>query len=982
MEAKRKDDIELAIKKTTGPCLIFAGAGTGKTKTIVEKVKWIVENKIYSPERIVCITFSNDAANNLLKRIRKTISFDDKEILVKTFHSFSSLLLKEHGEKIKLNKNFQIMNPDEAKITLCSGLRIPPIYCHRYINSIGIAKDIGIKPEDIEAYINNSAENTEAEFLKDQLESLHLVLCLKKDKEQKKNFEIKEREIKKLFELRKFLNAWKAYERIKEKKNFMDYSDLNQKALELIKKFPRVSENYDYIIVDEFQDTNKIQLEILDALSGARNITVVGDMNQSIYEFRGAYKENISLFKKNFAIKKSDIFSIHSSYRCPEKILKVANSLIIKNYENPEDFFITRNARGVEGQEIEVYRLKNEKEEARKIVDIIIKELENKIPENEICVMCRTHNQTRIIKKFLEISGINYSSAESKSLLKTEEIKLTLNYLKILNSMKQNEKIGTRILWELFYNYGFDEKDMAKIGETIKKQDENSNAEILRNLKEVFIDLNNKKIAENIIEQVKHLAEEETNEALDAINKVYQIIRNLKIKEEREITINLNKFYELAENFSKRNDSELNSFLNYVNVMEILGISVEAPEREEKGVKVMTSHSTKGLEYDVVIITNLAEGRFPINNPQKSDLIPKELYPEIKSKVENLTKEESDMIIENSEKKSLLSEERRLCYVSFTRAKKKLILTYAEEYSGRKYRASRFLEEINFMENPEIKFEIDEEEKAESISQEKIRKAEKIGVNFKEYVFSPSSLLAFLECQKKFEYKYILNMPEKMGFSWDSIKFGAFMHLTLEKGVKNNLKSLKEFHDLAKNVHLKPEWENIDISEAMHLIKIFFERNKNKYKENSLTEKNLKMNFQGLNFVGKADRIDFTKEGIEIIDYKIGKTMISPRQRNVQLGYYALAAGKIGKVKKVTIDLLRHDTPIEFEIDEEGNAKEINSKKITFNLNKIKDEITEIAGSILKAMENGFIPCPTERNCEFCEEYIYKTNKALQPTQI
>jgi hypothetical protein len=157
----------------------------------------------------------------------------------------------------------------------------------------------------------------------------------------------------------------------------------------------------------------------------------------------------------------------------------------------------------------------------------------------------------------------------------------------------------------------------------------------------------------------------------------------------------------------------------------------------------------------------------------------------------------------------------------------------------------------------------------------------------------------------------------------------------------------------------------------MLLIRIFYERNKGKYSEKSLTERELRTTIEGIDFLGYADRIDFHEDGIEIIDYKTGKWLPSPLNRNWQLGYYAIAATSLGKVKKVTLEMLRHEKPIEFEIDERGNAFEINSGRMSFNINIIKNELIATAKRVLEAYDKGFKPCPIEKNCEFCNEWVY-----------
>jgi DNA helicase-2/ATP-dependent DNA helicase PcrA len=292
----------LAIQKTTGPCVILAGAGTGKTHAIVEKIKYLINQKIHSPEKIVCLTFSNEAANSLASRILKQIK-TEKQPIIRTFHSFCADILKKHGTKIGIPENFKILLPDDAKIILYKNFKIQPSFCHKYVNEIGIAKDLGISVEKAEIYLAQKNISSKEQIEKEINElSFHLQTAELK-KEEKTLLKEKINNLSKLFQTKKFIDAWKAYEKFKTVKNFQDYSDLNKNALILLKKHPEISKEYSYIIVDEFQDTNKLQCDFLEKIAWGKNITIVGDLNQSIFRFRGAYKNNLEQFKKFLGVR-------------------------------------------------------------------------------------------------------------------------------------------------------------------------------------------------------------------------------------------------------------------------------------------------------------------------------------------------------------------------------------------------------------------------------------------------------------------------------------------------------------------------------------------------------------------------------------------------------------------------------------------------------------------------------------------------------
>ncbi|MEK6889359.1 MAG: ATP-dependent DNA helicase [Nanoarchaeota archaeon] len=1012
-----------AIEKVNGPCVILAGAGTGKTYAIVEKMKHLVQIGV-KPERIVCITFSNEAANNLVLRIEKILGINGNsnnasKPVIRTFHGFSADLLRSYGDKIGIGKEFKILDPDQAKVILHRNLKVNVINCHRYIGTIGTAKDLGIKLEEFQKFLSVELSKYEGINLEGKLETLNFefqTMHIRKDWDRKKVLVSEMKRLKRIIELKKFVSAWNAYEKLKAKGNYQDYSDLNANALHLLEDNPEIAENYDYVVVDEFQDTNKLQLDFLFRLCLNGNITIVGDMNQSIYRFRGAYKDNYSFFKKAFEVKEDDVFNLSKSYRSPNKVLKLAHTLILNNYQNKEECFFVDNAHNREGDKIEVYEMKDAREEARKVVELIKKEIESGIALEEICVMFRAHQHGRVIRKALEEAEIAYYAVSKASLLKQKSVKTARDYMIILNKLKKKEKGGEDSWWDLVYQLDFSQEDLIKIGKAIKdfigsnrKKEEDEKKDnigeingkdivsvYLFNNLESIVSEKGKMAAKILIEKIKILIptlDKPISELMKEVYRVAGLANEQQTKEEKEIMINLNKFYEIGKLHEELYDSTLDNFLYYLDILESLGIELDASELEEKGVRLMTSHATKGLEYKTVIITNLAQGRFPIERYISNTLIPTELLPEVKNELKGMSEDEKEEYVKSYEKYNQLLEERRLCYVSFTRVKEKLILTYAKEYGGKEFLPSMFLNEIAYKKNEDVNFEIDSEvkwsEKAEMGNKEKkfsinafvnaqqLEEAVKNGVREEKLEekkkLSPSALLLFDECQKKYEYRYVYNMPDRKTIGWEAMRLGSFVHLILEKGVSAGFSKVDDFLSLSREMSMEEDWESVELQEAETLIKVFFERHKGKYGEKTKTEQYLPMKMDGIDFIGFADRIDFTENGVEIIDYKTGKSNISPKDRNWQLGFYALAAQeKYGKVRKVVLDMLKQEKPLEFEIDERGNAHCISSKYIEgFNINHIREEILITAKKIQEAFKNGFKPCPVEKNCDFCNEYVY-----------
>lgn len=993
---------EGAIRKEKGPCVILAGAGTGKTYTIVEKMKYLIGNGIYKPERIVCITFSNEAANNLMSRVRKHLSFaDGKEPVIKTFHAFSADLLRKYGDKIGISKEFTILTPDEAKVVLYRFLKVPVPQCHHYIHAIGMAKDLGIHLEDLKAYLDGKLRGLEGVDLEKRLLNLSFslqTLYLQRDREGKKELTKEAQKIESLVRMKKFVNTWGAYEKIKVLKYYQDYSDLNQNALLLLGEHRDVVCDYDYLIVDEFQDTNKVQLDLLSYLTPHRNITVVGDLNQSIYRFRGAYDKNFQEFKEIFGVTKEDIFNLDTSFRSSNRVLRAAHTLILNNYSHPEECFRVLNHHNREGDKVEVYELKNAREEARNVLDLIERERKKGIDFKDICVMFRTHQQGRVIRQALEAKNIPYVAVSKSSLLKEKSIRMVIDYLRILHKLDKGERGGEGVWWDLIYQTGFSEEDLISVGRFMKdnRETERFSEMMLASLPDVKLSDTGKITASILVKKIKILQQSSYEDVAELIREVYTLagfLQGQKTREEKTVMLNLNTFYELAKEHRSMYGEDLGSFLYYLEILDSIGIEIDAVESEEEGVRLMTLHATKGLEYKVVIITNLCQKRFPIEKRNNYPLIPLELSPEFRGK--HLSDADTEYILYEYERKHQLSEERRLCYVAFTRAKEELILTYAQEYGGKKFFPSQFLHEVHYRQNDDFIFHVDLDEKADDddlpfqptvhfasiLNKDNFdellstiaQRVEPRVPAIKNVVLSPSALLLFDGCQKKYEYKYIYNMPEQKTLSWEALLLGSFVHVVLDLGVKKNFRELKEFEDIAKAFHSEEEWESVELEDALHLIRVFFERNKRKYGLHSKTEQKLNTEIGGVPFIGFADRIDFLQDGIEIVDYKTGRGNIAPRARNWQLGYYALAASSFGKVRRITLDMLRHERPLEFEVDEKGNAAALHSSRMEgFNVYDVEQELIVAAHRVLNAYDKGFLPCSIESNCEFCGEYVWK----------
>jgi len=943
-------------------CVVLAGAGTGKSYTLKQKAKYLVEKLKYNPEEILCLTFSNEATNSLKKGMQEEIN-STEDVNVKTFHSFCSDILREEGHLVGIQEGFEILLPDDAKIFMHKYLEIKPYWSNRYINTISTAKDFGIDITDIKKHLNKLKDNfigdnldEQAVSMKTELQTMHLEDNSKELRDRKKEIQNFLKAFDNYSRLKDFVKAWEDFDNLKKEKNYLDFSDLNYYTLKLFREFGAKKEQYKYVFIDEFQDTNKLQFELIEFIAG-QNITVVGDPNQSIYGFRGSYKESFEHFMKVFNVEK--FYKLDKSWRSPNQILNATHELIKNNYEKPEDCIIIKNAEDIEGDKVKVTELVNKNEEARYIADLVQQKIEEGVSKEQICILHRTHKQAEEIKQALDLKDIQYISAGKIDLLQKREIRTVIGYLSILSNLITRSGTGEQAWWDLFhFQNTLSPEDSVKIGRFLKK---NNNHEtpiedqlgiddlLLNSVSKLNLSEEAKVIIKRIVDKLRELLKFSNKPLPELIMDIYELSGlNRAFSHERTIQnieslMNLKKFYDIANNYYSLHEKSLTEFIKYLEMVDTLGVSIDASKiLHVDAVRLMTIHASKGLEFDIIISCNLAKDRFPVGRTRNEPLIPKELLPDFKAQIddwkeEGLDDKEIEKRIKDYDKSIQLFEERRLCYVAWTRAKKELYITYARSYNDEpdSTTKSTFLDEINYIETCE--FIKDEEEKSlflapnsrseryksmlkdqlvksldiedianlkkrlvtylvcrdkqliedQSFSKEEQQKhldkctedVSGIKFNATDFTFSPTALIEYSECPKKFELSKIYQMPQRGTFESDGsgMALGSFVHKVLELGVNQKKEDLQGYKDIAKELQKEKNWKDINLNDAMPLIDIFWKRNKDKIKPETKTELKLPVEIDGFRFYGLADRVDPLDDGtVEIVDYKTNKDAIPP----------------------------------------------------------------------------------------------------------
>ncbi len=624
------DNQKGAIEHIYGPLLIIAGAGSGKTRVLTYRYAHLVKSYSISFENILAITFTNKAANEMKERISKLLNLEVSPKWISTFHSSCVKILRIHGHLIGFKNNFTIYDQsDSAKlIRNCmkdNDVDLKQYSPKRFQAHISSLKNMRISPGE-------AVENAESFF------------------------EVKVAEIYTSYEKKLILS------------NSMDFDDLLIKTVELLETNDQAldywSNKFEYIMVDEYQDTNLVQYKLIELLSSKhKNLCVVGDSDQSIYAFRGADIRNIEEFEKDFSNAK--IITLEKNYRSSQKILDIANSVISNNPRKKEKNLWTDNEDGVD---VNAVRFNSERDEGRWIGEEISKII-NDDERSEIAIFYRTNNQSRIFEEELRKLGINYRVVGNVRFYDRKEIKDILSYLNFL--VNQDDAVS----FERVLNVpkrGIGESTLQKLREYANSNNI-SVSNVLDHLKEIDT------LSDRVIKQLnifKNLIIELKTYAIkgpaQSIEKILELTgyRDELIKEgtlESQMRIeNLEELLTSAMEFENLYEEEIDDPFHKVrDYLESLALFTDSDNiTKEDNVLLMTLHNAKGLEFPIVFMTGMEENVFPS---------------------------------QKSENEFEIQEERRLCYVGMTRAEKKLYLTYSSTrtlWAGTNYNLpSRFLDE-------------------------------------------------------------------------------------------------------------------------------------------------------------------------------------------------------------------------------------------------------------------------------------------------
>ncbi len=618
-----------AVLSVEGPCLVIAGAGSGKTKVLTHKIAYLMNNVGVKPWNILAITFTNKAANEMKERVEKLVGDVSKDMWIGTFHSICVRILRRYIDRIGFTSSFVIFDTSDQRTLIKQCIKQLELDDKMFTDRSVLSEISNAKNEMLEPA--EYAARTNGEFRKATI-----------------------------------AEVYKMYQKKLMDNNAIDFDDIINYTIKILGENPDVLEYYlnkfEYVLVDEYQDTNKAQFTLISMLAAKYgNITVVGDNDQGIYSFRGADISNILNFEKDFPGTK--IIKLEQNYRCTQNILDIANSVIKNNETKYEKRLWTDNEKG---ETPTVFRGDTEYDEANYIVEQIRRlKREEYLEYNDFTVLYRMNSQSRSIEDILRREDIPYKIIGGLKFYERKEIKDIIAYLRLIENPSDNLSLQ-RIINEPKRGIGKTSLDNVEVCAT---QNGVSMYEVISRadqygLNRVYVN------SRDFIAQIEELRSKKENLTIsDLIKETLKVTGYSKALEQEDTTEaetrleNLDEFLTVAIEFEDESaENTLADFLEGIT----LSSDLDNADDTEDSVTLMTLHSAKGLEFPVVFLVGMEEGIFPG-------------YKSIGEQKE-------------------LEEERRLCYVGITRAKQKLFLTCARQRtifgSTSCNQVSRFIKEI------------------------------------------------------------------------------------------------------------------------------------------------------------------------------------------------------------------------------------------------------------------------------------------------
>ncbi len=927
-----------AVEHDQGPLLIIAGAGTGKTAVITRRIAYLISTKKARPEEILALTFTDKAATEMEERVDLLVPYGYTDIWISTFHAFGDRILRENAIELGLNPEFKVLTRPDQLIFLREHLYEfnldyyrPKSDPARFLEALVILfsrlRDEDVSWEEYLQYAKNLEE---------------------KSKRTPQDEELRERALTQM----ELAGAYETYQRLLTKEGRVDFANQVYLTLHLFRRrsliLKRYQRQFKYILVDEFQDTNFSQFQLVRLLAEAhKNIVVVGDDNQSIFKFRGAAISNILNFMEYYPQAKQVVLT--ENYRSTQTILDRAYRLI--KYNDPDTLevkcniskeLVARQKRGPTIRHLHFDTGLAEADEVARLIEDIAKR-EN-LSFGDIAVLVRSNNDAEPFLRALNMRSIPWRFSGNQGLYSQEEIRFLISFLRTVADPDNSISLYHLVSFPGLYNL-----DMPDLTRCLNWADKKN-----RSLFTVFsqldkialaVDVSQKSRAKikKIIEDVNHYLKEARNLSsgkllysfLQQRGYIKKLLKEESLINEQRIK-NIARFFNIVANFE--NLSELDRLPNFIQHLDMLISAGDDPATAEadldlEALNVLTLHKAKGLEFHVVFMVNLVQGRFPWPRRREPLEVPLELVKDILPV--------GDYHVQ---------EERRLFYVGMTRAKEELYFTSALDYGGKRARkVSQFVYEALDI-SPQ---------KPEVIKREAIQEIERFAPRastsvFKERPKSPDELLAlsfrqiddYISCPLKYKYVHILRIPI---LRHHSVVYGNAIHkaiLSFYQAKMDKRKFTQE--DLISS--FQAAWVNEGFLSRAHeeqrfaqgkvTLKRFFDQEK----ENpppAYIEQQFNFVLGKDKIVGRWDRIDEISDGAVIVDFKTSDTVKKQKQADkrvkasLQLSIYALA-----------YNMIKGELPLRVEFHFVDTGLVGRDQRTEGDLEKIKELIQEASRGI------------------------------------
>lgn len=893
LEGLNKNQRE-AVLHGEGPLLIVAGAGTGKTTVLAKRIAYLITSKKALPSEILALTFTDKAAQEMEARVDQLVPYGFNDVWVSTFHSFGDRILREQAFEIGLSPDLRVLTQPEAvvfvrqnlfqfKLDHYRPLSEPTKFVGSLLTTFSRAKDEEATPQDYLDCAENAAKLASTDDEKE---------------EAKKHLEVAE--------------AYRIYEELKTKMGFIDFGDQVLLCLKIFREHPsvlkKVQARFKYILVDEFQDTNYAQFQILKLLAEPhKNITVVGDDDQSIYKFRGACLANILNYRKTYP-NPSEIV-LQENYRSTQEILDAAYKLIKHN--NPDRLEYRDNlnkflhSQKGSGKAVHYTHFDTLFSESEFIASEIKKRIESGASQpKDFAILVRTNAGAEPFIKSLNLLAIPWQFSGSAGLYEQEEVRIALAFLRVLDQPNDSASLYYLAVSPL---YELEAEDAAHLSQ-LSAQTKRPLLEVFKDYRELNRDLRitseSQKKVEKIAEDIKSYRALSTK--MPTGNLLYRYFEESGVLKKLADSTdfhslqqaqNLHRFFEIIKKFGQVCQYDrVHYFIEYIESLRLAGDDPSTAEAsfDENAVNILTVHAAKGLEFPVVFLAGLEQNHFPLTDRGEKIELPEKL---IKEPVPSGNVH--------------IQEERRLFYVGLTRAKEELMLCSAQDYGKKKiWKSSQFV--LESLDKPEVNVVTLKQKPLESL---KIFSADSSlqtppipVVPSKEtenapvpaVMLSATSVEEYLACPLKYKFNHLLKIPV---LPHHTAVFGTAIHEALKvyhmaRKEKRKI-GLQTILDVFKRAwrsvgFISREHEEKRFQEGVKTLKNYYKTEEKSKTRPALIEEDFKMAVDQAKIRGRWDRIDMDETESVIIDYKTGdvkdqKDADKKAKESNQLGLYAIA---------------------------------------------------------------------------------------------